>query len=165
MTKSEEKPEAKPAAKSEAKSNEKKPEAMPESATKSGDAIVAKLEAAAKGLLYISETDAPLTPFFWPSEAKTLTPELVAQLAKLPDKTKIETRTLDEFFKPVATEEDWMNDDEKAEARKFGELAQTLKDNLSDITVYRAGEIKIDVFVAGKVEGGFAGVATKVVET
>ena len=157
MTKSEEKPEV--------KSDEKTPEAKPESAAKSSDAILAKLEAAAKGLLYISETDAPLTPFFWPSEAKILTPELVAQLAKLPDKTKIETRTLDEFFKPFATEEDWMNDDEKAEVRKVGELAKALKDNLRDITVYRAGEIKIDVFVAGKVEGGFAGVATKVVET
>ena len=164
MTKSEEKTDAKSDAKPEPQP-EKKPETTPENVAKSGDAILAKLEVAAKGLLYISETDAPLTPFFWPSEAKTPTPELVAQLAKLPDKTKIETRTLDEFFKPVAKQEDWMNAEEKAEAHKFQELAQTLKDNLSEITVYRAGEVSIAVFVVGKVEGGFAGVATKVVET
>lgn len=154
--------------KSEAKITEEKPEAKLESTAKADNAsqtLIAKLETVAKGLLYISETDAPLKPFFWPSEGKTLTPELVAQLAKLPDKTKITTQTLAEFFEPVAKEEDWMNADEKGEARKFQELEKALKANLSDIAVYRAGETNMDVFVVGKIEGGFAGVATKVVET
>ena len=133
--------------------------------TGASHAVVAKLEAAAQDLLFVSETDAPLTPFFWPSDAKEFTLELLAQFAKLPAKTKISTQTLAEFFEPATTEEDWMNDDEKAEARRFQELAKALEANLSDIVVYRAGETNIAVYAVGKVEGGFAGVATNAVET
>ena len=66
--------------------------------------VVAKLEAAAQDLLFVSETDAPLTPFFWPSDAKEFTPELLAQFAKLSDEIEIGTQTLTEFFEPAMTE-------------------------------------------------------------
>ena len=138
---------------------------QPDAEVGAGHPVVAELEAAAQNLLFISETDAPLTPFFWPSAEKTLTPELLAQLAKLPADVALSTQTLAEFFEPATTEEDWMNDDERAEARRFQELAKVLEANLSDTVVYRAGETNVAVYAVGKVEGGFAGVATNVVET
>jgi len=127
--------------------------------------LIATLEAATQGLLFPSETDAPLTPFFWPSEAKSLTPDLVLRLAGLPAGTAVSTQDFDEFFAPVVTEEDWQNDEEKAEVRRFQALAKALKDNLKDVAVFRAGETNISVFVVGKASGGFAGVATRIVET
>ncbi len=127
--------------------------------------VVEKLEVAAKDLLYISETDAPLTPFFWPGDKGKLMPDIVVKNAKLPTGTSVSTQTLDEFFEPVVTAEDWMNDEEKAEVQRFENLKKTLEANLKNITVFRLGETNIDVFVAGQTENGWAGVQTKVVET
>jgi len=41
-----------------------------------------------------------------------------------------------------------------------------LESNLSDIQVFRVGEINIDIYVVGKIQSrDLAGLATKVVET
>lgn len=128
-------------------------------------AALEKITDAAKGLLYISETDAPLEPFFWPAENEKLAPGFIAEQAKLPTHTKFSTQTLDEFFDSVAKIEDWMNEDEKSEAQRFQKLQKTLEENLKNIAVFRAGETNMDVFVIGETEGGFAGLHTKVVET
>jgi hypothetical protein len=42
---------------------------------------------------------------------------------------------------------------------------KTLKVTLDDVKVFRVGETKVDVHVVGKVEGGYAGLKTLVVET
>lgn len=43
---------------------------------------------------------------------------------------------------------------------------QALKDNLSDISVYRIGQINIDAYIIGQTQDGdLAGVVTKLVET
>lgn len=145
--------------------SEKSTEKSAEPSNKANEALLSTIGAAAKDLIFLSETDAPLTPFFWPSEADKLTPELVVQLAKLPEGTKVTAQETDEFFESAVTAEDWMNDEEKTEVKRFQELVKVLEDNLKDLTAYRAGKTNLDVFIAGKTEGGFAGVATKVVET
>ena len=143
----------------------KKPKPKVASSQESENSVLGKLQVAAKGLLCISETDVPLEPFSWPSEGESLTPDLIKQHAKLPEDTKVSTQALDEFFEPVAIEEDWMNDGEKTEARRFQHLQTTLEEHLKDVKVFRFGETELDVFIMGKTEGGFAGVRTKVVET
>ena len=151
--------------KSQEKPEIKKPETTGAEETKTENEVLEKLEAAAKDLLFISETDAPLTAFFWPCESQKLTPNFVAAQAKMPADAKVETQTLNELFKESTTLEDWMNDDEKAEVQQFQELQKTLEDNLKNIQVFRFGETNIDVLVIGETEGGFAGLQTKVVET
>jgi hypothetical protein len=43
---------------------------------------------------------------------------------------------------------------------------QTLKENLSDIHVYRVGSIQIDAYIIGKLKSGkYAGLKTRLVET
>lgn len=127
--------------------------------------LLQKLESASKDLLYISETDAPLTPFFWPDDSKKLSAKVVFKNARLPEGTPLTEQPLDEFFESVATAEEWMNEEEKAEVQRFQDLKATLESELENISVFRAGEITIDVFIVGHTEGGFAGVQTKVVET
>lgn len=129
------------------------------------DSVLQKLEAAARGLLYISETDAPLTPFFWPTESEKVSPQVIKQNAKLETTSEVSTQELDEFFEPVAIEEEWMNDEEKTEAQRFQNLQKILEENIKGIKIFRFGETNLDVFIVGKTEGGFAGVRTKVVET
>jgi hypothetical protein len=54
----------------------------------------------------------------------------------------------------------------RAEAQRFGQLVQTLKENLSDVKVFQVGRgPETDVFIVGTTEGGWAGLRTKVVET
>ena len=131
----------------------------------SSDSLVEKLKVATEGLLYISETDAPLTSFFWPVEDESLSPELVKRRAQLPADAEVSTQALGEFFEPVTTEEEWMNDEEKAEVQRFQNLQKTLEENLNDITVFRFGQTEMDVFIVGKTDDAFVGIRTKVVET
>jgi hypothetical protein len=124
------------------------------------------LKQAAEGLLFASETDAPLEAFFWPHEDKSkLTPETLITLAGVAPDTPIKSVKLETFFRPATKEEEWHNEEEKAQVARFKELVKTLKDTLDDVKVFRVGETRIDVYVVGKVEGGYAGLKTLVVET
>ncbi len=129
------------------------------------NAALEKIAAAAQDLLFISETDAPLTPFFWPAPSEEITPEFVKKQANLPAEAEISRQTLAKFFEAATTEEDWMNEDEKAEVQRFQNLQTTLEQTLQNITVFRAGETNITVFIIGQTEGGLAGLQTNVVET
>ena len=62
------------------------------------NAALEKITAAAQDLLFISETDAPLTPFFWPAPNEEMTPEFVKKQANLPADTKISTANSRQVF-------------------------------------------------------------------
>lgn len=127
--------------------------------------IVAKLEAASQGLQMPSETDAPFQTVYWPLEKSDIEPSDVAlYLTENADAT-VKTQSLSAFFKNAVSIEDWMSDDDKANAKKMGELATTLNSDLESPKVYLIGEREITAAIIGKVEGGFAGVVTTVVET
>ncbi len=128
--------------------------------------VIETLKQAADGLLFPSETDAPLVPFFWPREdSSKLTPETLASLAGVAADTPIKSTKLATFFRPATKAEEWHNEEESAQVARFQELVKTLKGTLDDVNVFRLGNTRIDVYVVGKVEGGYAGLKTLVVET
>ena len=143
-------------------SNEPSPD---EPSPQSPSPIENTLSQAAQGLIFMSETDASLVPFFWPGEFEAPTAEIVALQANLPSDSAIEQRTVREFFEPVATEQDWQNEDERAMARRFQSLVAILEQSLREPTVFCAGEVAVDVYIVGLVSDGLAGLQTKVVET
>lgn len=112
-----------------------------------------------------SENDFPFHPFFLDSKAEAPEAKTLPETLKLESKEPVEERTLEDFLGDAATEEDWMEDDEKASAKKFASLLDTLKSELKSPTVYLFGERKLDAVIIGGVEGGFAGLTTQVVET
>jgi hypothetical protein len=118
--------------------------------------VLKALKAAVKGLLYISESEAPLEPFLWegPGEPDA---KGILELAGAEEGTAVEEKPLSSFFKTVS----------KEDKPKFDKLAAVLKEQLSDVKVYRVGdEAEKQVFVAGKTaDGKWAGVKTTVVET
>lgn len=126
--------------------------------------IVEKLKEASTGLLMMSESDSPFEVVQW-SGAAPATPEKILQLTgsqNLP----IEVVELDYFFRNCAFEQEWHNDQQKEEVKKYQTLVQMLKDTLSDINVYRVGQINIDAYIVGETQDGdLAGVATRLVET
>lgn len=124
-----------------------------------------QLKKSSEGLLWISEANYPFEVFTWDNTA-ILTSALVLERAGYPPDTPIEVQTLDQFFAPATTEEDWHNEAEKAQVKRYQALKQTLSDCLTDIQVYRLGSTTIDIYIVGKTpEGTVAGLSTKVVET
>lgn len=127
--------------------------------------VLEALQNAAHGLLFPSETDAPIEPFFWPEPAPvTPSAELVASHAEI-EANAVKTQSLVTFFKPTLAEEEWHNAQEKAEVKRFQALLDVVKSDLAATKVFRVGKVEIEVYVVGRVSDGYAGFKTKVVET
>jgi len=131
----------------------------------SNSQIIDKLKNASDGLLWLSESDYPFEPVLWASVEDLTNDKLLEKLGKSPD-TLVEVRDIDRFFAWAIAEEDWHDEEEKAEVEKYCQLVEVLKTNLTDLKVYRVGEIEIDVYIVGKTpDGNLAGLSTMVVET
>jgi len=153
-------------------------------------ALATILQEAVEGLLWTSESDYPFTVCQWQgqsdaapemsaseivaSEAFTpeaftpepFTPELLLQRTEHPAETPVETIAPETFFAGVTQVQDWQGEEERAIASRYQALLATLKQHLSDLTVYRVGTIEIDLYIIGKTQAGnFVGLSTKAVET
>lgn len=113
------------------------------------------LQTAAKGLLFPSETDAPIVAFAWPGGDGPPTEAALRAGAKVPAAAVVEQCTLAQLTRTIPK-------DARAD---FKPLLDELG-KLSGVTVFRIGEITIDVYIVGRAaDGQYAGVKTKVVET
>ncbi|MCA1638520.1 MAG: nuclease A inhibitor family protein [Acidobacteria bacterium] len=77
-----------------------------------------QIEKLCKGLYYISETDAEITPFTGIQAEATTKEEILSQTKSLPD-TPVEERDFDEFFRRLTEIQDWFGDEERQTVRKF----------------------------------------------
>ncbi|MBD2364677.1 nuclease A inhibitor family protein [Anabaena minutissima FACHB-250] len=133
--------------------------------TKTNAEILEQLKQASDGLLFMSESEYPCEAFLW-SDIAPATPEKILQQTNHPIDTPEKIVGVDDFFGVATTPENWHEEEEKETVNRFQTLVQTLKENLSNLQVYRLGKIEIDVYVIGETPtGNLAGVATKVVET
>jgi hypothetical protein len=123
---------------------------------KKKDGVLDALTKAAKGLQFISETEADLEPFVWEHGGR-LTDKRLLELAGEEEGTVVEQQSLDDFFQAVPPED----------KDKFDRLAGVLKEQLSDITVYKVGdEAEKSAYIVGRTaDGRWAGLKTTVVET
>ena len=124
--------------------------------------LTEELKRLTRGLTYLSESDFPVEPFFMVGQGqKIITPDDLPT-AKKP----VQEGDFDAFFANAIADQDWHGPEDRETAARFRALVKLLKENLTNIKVYRAGEIEIDVFVVGRTaEGDFAGITTKVIET
>ena len=129
------------------------------------DSIADQLQKASEGLLFLSETDALFEVIHWPAQGE-LTPTKLLQLTEHPPDVLVEIVSVDEFFDTPTAEEDWHDEEEGETAKRFQNLVSILKQNLSQLQVYRVGSIEIDVYIIGMTPGGgLAGLSTQLVET
>ena len=129
------------------------------------DLIATQLKQASQGLLFLSETDAPFEVISWQTQEQ-LTQAKLLQLTNHPPDAPVEMQTIDEFFAIATAEEDWHDQDERETAKRFQNLVSILKQNLSQLQVYRVDSIDIDAYIVGVTDGGeLAGLSTKLVET
>jgi len=128
--------------------------------------ITGILKQSSADLLMMSESDYPFEVVFWTGPLDGLTTQKLLQLTNHPPDSQVEEVDLDYFFRNCAYEKEWHDEQQKQNVKKFQILAQTLKNNLNEIKVYRIGTINIDVYILGKTSSGdLAGLSTKVVET
>lgn len=120
------------------------------------------LEHAAKGLLMMSESDYPFT--YFDTEEKEVDENLILKLTQKPAGTLIEKTDIDFLLRNLTTTASGSVN--QATADKFTNLASQLKKELTEVVVYRVGEVEIEVLIIGKQTDGYvAGMRTKLIET
>ncbi len=129
-------------------------------------ALLEVLRKASDGLLYMSEYDYPFEAFLWDNDEPIINNQTILQKTGNSLNTPVEVISLEEFFETAIQEQDWHDEEDKETVHRFQALVETLRNNLSDLKVYRLGTIDIDVYLVGKIsEDSYAGLSTKVVET
>jgi hypothetical protein len=132
---------------------------------KSDEQFLQELKEAVTGLWVMSESDYPFEIVQLEGEAE-LSDELLQKASGSSQDSPIETRTVDEFFrsKIYHLEEGGRPDENVAHRTKS--LLKLLRENLTELRVYRVGTINIAVLILGKSrEGSWLGLYTRVVET
>ena len=120
---------------------------------------------ATEGLLFHSESDAPLQPYRWAGDTAPSRKGLLKAEGRGADEV-VEKETLHELFDPVTEEQSFWSDDDRAEAGRYKAVVRLLEEALREIRVYRVGKVDVDVYVVGKHGSGeWVGVKTHVVET
>lgn len=129
-------------------------------------ALQQDLEAAAAGLLMMSESEHPFTFRSWPDAKEPLAgPALVAKLG-LPADTPVETVSLDHFFRNVAEPKDWHDEGQAKQVAGFAKLKAALQAQLPGVQVFRIGSGEVTALLLGTPPGGgWAGLETKLIET
>lgn len=80
--------------------------------------------------------------------------------------SSIDKQELDYFFRNVARIDPMATPAQQETARRFQHLVKVLREELTDIQVYRIGEVDIDAFIIGRLpDGTYAGLRTKLIET
>ncbi|NER30591.1 MAG: nuclease [Symploca sp. SIO1C4] len=126
--------------------------------------IINQLQQVSEGLLWISESEYPFEVYWW--EQNSITPEKLLQLTNHPPDLPVKIIGIDQFFKRVITPTDWHNQKERTTIKRYQTLVDTLKIYLSDIQVYRVGEVEVDIYIVGSTKlGNLVGLYTKSVET
>ena len=129
------------------------------------DSIAIQLKQASKGLFFLSETDAPFEVIHWSAQGE-LTPAKLLQLTNQPPDAPLKMLAVDDFFASATQEEDWHDQEERETVQKFQNLVSVLKQNLSQLQVFRVGNTNINAYIVGVTPGGeLAGLSTKLVET
>ncbi|MBX0290025.1 HIT domain-containing protein [Hymenobacter sp. HSC-4F20] len=151
-------------AKGARETTEKNAAAATPSAT-ANDAVLQQLQQLTQGLVYMSESDAPLEPVSYPAPAGGLTDAALAQLAGVPAGTTVEKQELTHFLRNHTADKGVLGNPELA--NRFKALQMYLKQELNGVQVYRFGSgPQVPVLVLGEAEGGkLAGFKTVLTET
>jgi len=73
---------------------------------------------------------------------------------------------LDTFFQRATQAQDWFGEAEWAIAQRYQQLVCWLKENLTNLQVYRCGDVEVDIYILGQTaDGTRLGLQTRAIET
>jgi len=117
------------------------------------------------GLLYISETDAPIV-LFTSGVVAALDAGTMRRVADAPEDARVEERDFHKFFARLTKAETWHDDVQREQTKKFLELQSILEEHLQDLKVFKIGEIRLSIYIVGlDKNNNVIGVRTESVET
>jgi hypothetical protein len=117
------------------------------------------------GLVYISETDAPIKVFA-ASARDVLNADTIRAIANAPKDARVEEQDFQTFFARLTKDEPWHDEDQRVQKKKFLELQNILEENLRDLRVFKIGEVRLSVYAVGLDKNkNVIGVSTQAVET
>ncbi len=131
------------------------------------DTALQELTELARDLLYMSETDAPLVPFLAAAACESEpTDDFFMRSQGLETDVLVTHESVEEFLGPMAQQEAWFGDEDRAIAQRFQCLIDWIGANLTCTRVLRIGEIEIVALLVGKTnDGQWLGLRTSIVET
>lgn len=126
--------------------------------------IIDRLQQATTDLLWSSESDYPFEIVTWDRDVEMTPTGLFSDATDV--NTAIESIPLIDLFAPVLTIEDWYGVEELRLVDRYTYLLDSIECNLSEVQVFRIGEIEIAIYIVGKTPSGdIIGLKTHVVET
>lgn len=133
---------------------------------KSESELLDDLKQLTAGLLFMSETDQPFQVIDLGPQTE-ITPEQLRSLtAGAGAHTPVTTQSLADFFRAATATPAWKQGAELETARRYQRLVRWLPENLTELQVYRVGEIDVTVYILGRSNAGhLLGLSTRVVET
>lgn len=143
----------------------------PESISKSDRAaivttseIIDRLKQATTDLFWSSESDYPFEIVSWELGIELTPSDLFSNIYDTD--LEIESISLTDLFEPVLTVEDWYEQAELDLVDRYTNLLDSINNNLSEIQVFRVGEVEIDIYIIGKTStGDIIGLKTRSIET
>ena len=125
--------------------------------------LIRDLETATEDLLWFSESEYPFKVFYWCNTDFSI--DILLHRYSYPAETKVVLKDWQSFFADAIKEEDWYNETEISETKRYQNLVNLMTQNLKNIRVYLLGEVEIDVYILGETKSAIAGLITKVVAT
>ena len=123
------------------------------------------LRKATKGLLYMSEKDAPFKVIEL-KEGETPTAANVVELLGAPAASPVEEVTFGKFFGELTKVQKWHAEDDKAVVRRYQDLVGVLRETLTNLKVFKIGAVRVKIAILGKTSSGtWAGLETDSLET
>lgn len=124
---------------------------------------VTALRKAVRGLLYMSEKDAPFRVFAF-DEADVPTKDTIAGLMK--SAGPVEELPFAKFFGELTQARKWHAEDDKAVVKRYQDLVDVLREHLRGLKVFKIGEVRVKIVIVGQTpEGRWIGLETDSLET
>lgn len=124
--------------------------------------IKSNLESAVNGLQMMSESEYPFE--YFSTEDTAINEALALKITGKPEGTLVTTTTLDNLLRNMTNAAQGTVSPQQA--GQYQQMAAVLKDTLQSLTVYRVGEVQLDVLIIGLTkERTVAGMHTKLIET
>jgi hypothetical protein len=132
-----------------------------------GRGVRERLEEAAEGLLFISESESPFEFEELAGDAPAeLTPDAVRTALGEPEGTPVAELSLDRFLAGHIEEADPADPVAQENVGRFRALEQALTESLADVRVFRVGDVQVRYHALGRTpEGRIAGLAASALET
>lgn len=131
-----------------------------------GEELATSIQTSSSGLLWPSETDAPITPWSAAVDGENSDEAVLRAALSLGQGTEIEASSGVDTLARLGLDSAGMSAEERASAARFRGLRAVLEANLSGLTTFRVGRVSVRIFIVGRSRcGELVGIETLAVET